>query len=166
MILQFTTELTDSQFHIWRTLVALAHVDGQFSPDEWKFLMPQILDLDLTAEQKEVLYDDMYFRRDVRTMFVKITEQADRAAFFRLANKLVYIDGDFDETERRILEELQKAGEGNADTQTAIDFARLCEEVKLAFAEDEDADHGMNVSVSSSGVSFSQTRKRDENKSG
>lgn len=152
--------VTDSSLHIWRTLIALAHVDGRFSPDEWKFLMPQILDLDLDDAQREVLYDDMHFCRDVRAMFLKITDKDDRNLFFKLANKLVYIDGDFDETERRIMEELQKSTD-DAAMKTDIDFDQLTQEVRLAF-EDEHDDHGFDLSVSSEGISFGQVKKGDK----
>lgn len=153
--------ISDSTFHVWRALIALAHVDGRFSPDEWKFLMPQILDLDLNDAQREVLYDDMHFCRDVRAMFVKITEASDRAVFFRLANKLVYIDGDYDDTERKIMEELQKVSADEGANAAHLDFDQLCREVKLAFADDED-DDGMDVMVSHDSIRFGQIKKTDK----
>jgi hypothetical protein len=185
--------LSLSRFAVWRALVALAHVDGKFTPEEWRFLMPAILDQPLSDEQKRIIQDDMKYARGVKDMFALITEDADRTEFFRLANQLVYADGDFDESEQKIIAELNKSdgylftspeneAKHDAEKKEAVTAAETMAaslatatgplpavgidiesmpKVKLKFDEEEDLD-GMNIRVDGSIVTFSQTRKTEE----
>lgn len=102
------TSLSDSRFHMWRAVFALAHADGHVSDAERRFMEIYLSRLQLTHEQRQVLTADITQAQDVASMFSKITGEKDAEDFFNFARLLVWCDGDFDEQEKRIMEMLRK----------------------------------------------------------
>ena len=100
--------VSDSEFHMWRTIFALAHADHVITPEERKFMTQALESLSLSEGQREVLEDDMEWPHDIGEMFLGITDQRDRSRLFYVARLLLWSDGDFDEKEQKILIDLAR----------------------------------------------------------
>ncbi|HEY0901568.1 MAG TPA: hypothetical protein VGD95_05540 [Micavibrio sp.] len=102
------TSLSESRFHMWRAVFALAHADGHVSEEERRFMEIYLSRLSLTDAQHQLLRADITQAQDVAHMFASITVEKDVEDFFNFARLLVWCDGDFDEQEKRIMEMLRK----------------------------------------------------------
>lgn len=102
------TNLSESRFHMWRAVFALAHADGHVSDEERRFMEIYLSRLTLTPEQKQTLQEDIARAQDVGVMFGKITSEKDSDDFFNFARLLVWCDGDFDEQEKRIMDMMRQ----------------------------------------------------------
>lgn len=102
------TSLTDSRFHMWRAVFALAHADGHVTDQERRFMQIYLSRLQASPEQKDILKNDIGQRQDVALMFSKITAEKDVEDFFNFARLLVWCDGDFGAQERQIMEMLRR----------------------------------------------------------
>ncbi len=100
--------ITRSQFYMWRTLFALAHVDSIVSAEEVRFMAEALEDIPFSPEQRLILEDDIKHGQDVEGMFFQITDLQDQSAFFRFARNLVHVDGDFGPEEQKIMLRLQE----------------------------------------------------------
>lgn len=120
--------LSNSQFYMWRAVVAMAHADGVVTPHEVNFLQQSMKDLTLSAAQTEVLSQDIAVPQDIHAMFVEITDKRDQLNFFKLARILSWSDGDFDQQEEKIIQKLEKLFK--EDNQNLALFENSREEVK------------------------------------
>lgn len=111
------TSLTDSRFHMWRAIFAMAHADGHISDEERRFMQIYLSRLPVSPEQKSVLTDDIQTRHEVSVMFSKVTAEKDIEDFFNFARLLVWCDGNFDEQERQIMALLSQ----RQDTALGVD---------------------------------------------
>lgn len=103
-----SNQITDSRFHMWRTVVALAHADGVVVPEEEAFVENYISTLPFTDEQRETLREDLRTPQNAYEMFEQISERSDQAEFFQFARMLIWCDGDLDRQEDQIFKHLQK----------------------------------------------------------
>ncbi len=103
-----TEKVTDSQFHMWRALFAVAHADNVVTDEEIKFMAHVMDEVDFSEEQAEILKDDLHHAKSAEEMFKKITKHQDREQFFEMARDLVWVDGDFDEMEQTVMVQLHK----------------------------------------------------------
>lgn len=101
-------QITDSRFHMWRTVVALAHADGVVVPEEEAFVENYISALPFTDEQRAALREDLRTPQNAYEMFEQISERSDQAEFFQFARMLIWCDGDLDRQEDQIFKHLQK----------------------------------------------------------
>ena len=152
---QSTTILNPSQLHVWRSLIALAHADGTLTNNEWQFLLPSILRLNLLDEQRDILQEDLKTPQKVADMFQHVTKLKDRAQFFVLASQLVYADGDYAEAEQKIMEALSKS----PAVTTAADFTKMAEDVRQLLI-DEDGPEDLDLDVRGDTISFSQKSRK------
>lgn len=113
-------ELTESQFYMWRTLFALAHVDGVVRGEEVRFMAETLEDVPFSDIQRAILNDDIKHAQNVEAMFRGITDVRDQAAFFKYARTLVHIDGDYDRAEQAIMLRLQEIHLQHADMDSLI----------------------------------------------
>ena len=123
--------LTDSKFHMWRTLFALAHADLIITQEERIFMQGALKSLDLSVEQRTTLESDASRKQDAVEMFNGITEEDDFREFFHIAYDLVWIDGDHNVDEERTLTKIKHLHEERAKEQDNT------EEIELDFAETE-----------------------------
>lgn len=101
------SEITDSQFYMWRTLFAMAHVDNTVSDEEVRFMAEALEDIPFSDEQESILRDDIKHPKDVGEMFGRISDDKDQAKFFEFAQKMVWVDGDYGKEEQEIMLKLQ-----------------------------------------------------------
>lgn len=125
------SNLTESKFHIWRTLFAVAHADNIVTDEEVKFMVHVMDEIEFSPEQSEILKDDLHNAKNAEAMFMKITDQGDREQFFELARDLVWVDGEFDEQEKTVMVNLHKIHIKDTNVDTLIG------NVKLELEEDQ-----------------------------
>jgi uncharacterized membrane protein YebE (DUF533 family) len=114
------TSVTDSEFYMWRTLVATAHADNKLTGEEIRFLAEVLEDVPFSKEQNAALVADIKNPKDVAEMFKRISDAKDQARFFRIARELVWADGDFGKAEQDILLKLKKAHIENVDVDALV----------------------------------------------
>lgn len=99
--------ISDSRFHMWRAVVALAHADGRIAPEEKDLVNGYLAHVPFTSEQKEILQDDMTEPQDMVEMFDRISAPEDQGEFFEFARMMNWCDGDYDSQEEKIFERLK-----------------------------------------------------------
>ena len=102
------TKVNDSQFAMWRTIFALAHADNVVTNEEIRFMVEALEDIPFTEVQRQTLTTDIAEPRDIEAMFGQVSDPKDQAAFFELARKMVWIDGDYGKEERDIMLKLKE----------------------------------------------------------
>lgn len=117
--------VTESQFFMWRTLFALAHVDRYVSNDELRFMAEALEDVPFSEEQKNVLTQDIKEPQDVFEMYKLIRDDTDRIEFFRFAHDMVWIDGDFGPEEQKIMLKLQEEQVRRTDVSDLVGKVNL-----------------------------------------
>lgn len=129
--------VSESKFNMWRAIFALAHADHVVTEEERKFMQKALATEGFSPEQKRILEGDMEVSRDIRNMFMRITDQADRSRFFYFARMLLWCDGDFAAQEQAILTELQRAHNKTLDfSEIGVVGLRLEEDEKEWLLED------------------------------
>lgn len=112
--------LTESQFYMWRTLFAVTHADDVVTGEEIRFMMEALEDIPFTAEQQEILKDDISTPQDIEEMFKQISNPKDQALFFNFARDLVWIDGDYGSEEQDIMLKLKRLHIQDVNIDTLI----------------------------------------------
>lgn len=100
--------MTESRFHMWRAIFALAHADEKITLEERQFLEDVLRREPFNDEQKALLQGDIKNAQDIGRMFKGITDQPDRSAFFYFARLLCWCDGDFAQQEQQIVLKLKE----------------------------------------------------------
>jgi len=123
--------LTSSRFHMWRAVIAMMHADQVIKPHEVNFILQSTKDVPMSDEQRQVLADDIKHATSIDEMFHKITHPADKEDFFHLARAIAWSDGDFDETERNILDRLRRVKIAGDDQNVLEHSLKSFEEIYL-----------------------------------
>ncbi|MCC6597966.1 MAG: TerB family tellurite resistance protein [Alphaproteobacteria bacterium] len=137
------TALTSSQFYMWRTLFAIAHADGVVSEEEVRFMAEALEDFPFSKTQRAILNEDVKHAQGIEVMFQGITDARDLAAFFKYARILVHIDGEFSESEQKIMQRLQEMRFKHADFDSLIGGADL----DLELEDERDVSNSASSSV-------------------
>ncbi len=117
--------VSNSEYYMWRTVVATAHADNKLTNEEIRFLAEKLEDISFTTEQNAQLVADIKKPQDVVEMFKGITDVQDQARFFNVARELVWIDGDYGEAEQAVMLKLKKAHVANVDIDALIGKTNL-----------------------------------------
>jgi len=102
-------KITESEFYMWRCLFAMAHADNVVTDEEVRYMAEVMEDVPFNEEQQRILNDDIKNAKDIVEMFEGITEGIDQARFFRFAQELVWVDGDYGKEEQEIMLKLKEA---------------------------------------------------------
>lgn len=121
--------LNESQFFMWRAVVAMAHADGVVTPHELSFINDYLKDMHLSKTQMTIIGLDLKNNQDVYEMFSGITDRQDQKDFFALARALSWCDGDFDAQEKHIIQTLE-ALHMNEEVRDVLEESR--DEVELS----------------------------------
>lgn len=116
-----SASLSNSRFHMWRAVVALAHADHLVNPEEYERIESYLSHVPFSDEQKETLRADVREPQDPAQMFAAITDPSDQSEFFELARILCWCDGDADAQEKAVIERLTAGQMARLDAQ---DLAR------------------------------------------
>lgn len=114
------SDVNHSQFHMWRTLFAVAHADNIVTDEEIEFMSHILTDVAFSEEQTKILKDDIINAKDVELIFKNVTSAADRAQFFDLARDLVWVDGDFGAEEQSVMIKLHRQHFKNTNVDELI----------------------------------------------
>jgi uncharacterized membrane protein YebE (DUF533 family) len=123
--------VTDSNLSMWRAIFALAHADQKVSDEEARFLAEALDGVNLSPDQKSLLYSELQAPQNTEEMFDKITVPEDRTRFFELARELIRIDGDDDGDIQAMLVTL------NQKNMSQVNFDSLIGNVDLSFDDDD-----------------------------
>lgn len=118
--------VSDSQFHMWRTLFALIHVDNVIANEEIRYAAEALVDVDFTEEQRRILQTDLTTPQNPAQMFAGITDLRDQARFFKFAKELVWVDRNYAREEKEIVLLLEAAHINELDLDEVagyLDFA-------------------------------------------
>ena len=117
--------VSNSEYYMWRTVVATAHADNKLTNEEIRFLAEKLEDISFTTEQNAQLVADIKKPQDVVEMFKGITDVQDQARFFNVAREVVWIDGDYGEAEQTVMLKLKKAHVATVDIDALIGKTNL-----------------------------------------
>jgi len=122
-------EITDSQFSMLRSLVALAHCDGALSPNETSYLKELFEKYPMSFEQQNIIAEDFTKEHELNDLFRNITNKADHKKFFYLARVLCLIDGSFDRSEVKAIEKLQALYLDQVDFDNKLAETQTCYDI-------------------------------------
>lgn len=114
--------ISDSKFHMWRALFALAHADLVVTQEERIFMKGVMDSLDLSDDQRAKLEGDMGVSQDAAKMFEGITSDDDKNEFFHIAYNITWIDGEHNIDEERMLAKLKAKHEREKNAGEDLDF--------------------------------------------
>lgn len=120
-----TEGISDSELYMWRCLVSLAHADGVFHETERAYLDGILARKKLSAAQRDVLARDYETPKDLETLLGFVTEPAHRSHLVYFARLLAWRDGDMDESEERLVAQMEKA------VRDKVNMDRIRKEVQL-----------------------------------
>lgn len=124
--------LSESQYYMWRCVIALAHADGKVQEEERAYLARVIAGLDrrhgLTPEQKQAFRQDLDQPQEIAALLPKVTDPQFRGQLIDFGRTLVWADGELTPDEDAILKKLHVDLVGN------LDVDRLRDEVRTELA--------------------------------
>ncbi len=129
-----TQQISDSEFYMWRAIFALSHADDIVTDDEIRFMAEAMEDIPFSAEQQEILKDDIATPQDPVKMFTGVSDPKDQTNFFKFAQDMVMADGDFGKAEQEVMIKLRELHM----RRTNVDD--LVGEVKLEIEDDQAAE--------------------------
>lgn len=125
-------KISDSLFHMWRCVIALAHADGEVQKEERQYIERIIGNLDrvysLSPGQKKIFEGDLDAAPSLPDLLPKVTEPQDRASLVYFADVMVWADGVLSEDEEKLLKQLRADQMSKVDmdkTRTKIEADRI-----------------------------------------
>jgi len=114
--------LSDSQFNMWRCVIAIAHADGKLQPEELEYLERVFARLDqvhgLTPEQKNAFSRELAQPRKIADLLPLVTEPQFRGALIHFGEVLAWADNEVSVDEENILKSLRAEHLGKMDMDT------------------------------------------------
>ncbi|MCB1591434.1 MAG: TerB family tellurite resistance protein [Alphaproteobacteria bacterium] len=98
--------ISDSRFHMWRAVFAMAHADGKITPEEIEFVDHYLEKIPFSPAQKSILKDDLETPKKVGDMLHGVVDAVDRTDFFQFATMMAWSDGEYHVREQEIVERL------------------------------------------------------------
>ncbi|MGM0422001.1 MAG: hypothetical protein ACQEQL_02770 [Pseudomonadota bacterium] len=105
--------MSDSEFYMWRALLAFAVVDRVLTLEKRRILKRFLKNTVFTDRQKTVLARDMKAPKDVEWLFVRITDPEYREKFCTLARELVGHQGADMPQAEQLLKHLSRLADKN-----------------------------------------------------
>lgn len=98
--------VSESQFSMWRAVLAFAFVDNNLSIEEQQTLNRYVFSVPFSDAQLKILRGDFSSPQNVEELYKKITESGDRKRFCEMARVLAWCEGDITKQEEKILKRL------------------------------------------------------------
>lgn len=117
--------IDESEFYMWRTLFAMAHVDGYVSPQEVRFMVEALEDVPFSKEQRNILVNDISEPQNIEDMFAKISNAKSQAEFFKFAREIVWADGEYGKEEQEIMLRLKEIHVRRTDVDDLVGAVEL-----------------------------------------
>lgn len=103
----------NSQFYMWRCVIAMAHADGKVCEDERPFVEDKVKRFatvyEITDEQVQTLLGDLSTPQDVGEMLRHINDPQFRGQTVYFARLLAFADGDMHPDEEALLKHMHLA---------------------------------------------------------
>ncbi|MDE1153087.1 MAG: TerB family tellurite resistance protein [Micavibrio sp.] len=135
--------ISNSQFYMWRCVIALAHADGMVQQAERDYINRVIAGMDrkngLTDEQKATFQRDLEVPQSISDLLTHINEPQWRGQLIYFGGLLARADGTLDPREDEILKKLR------ADQLNSLDLDRIRADTKVA-VQDEMFRHDLKMS--------------------
>ena len=96
-----------SKFNMWRSCVAVVHLDNKVTTEERKWIEEKIQKLPLTNEQRLALKSDLETPMNFEEAITKITDKKDLAFLLNTLRVIGYLDKVFSELERQSFNKLE-----------------------------------------------------------
>lgn len=141
--------LSESRFYMWRAVFAMAHVDGTVTDEEIAFAEQYLGRAPFSAEQVQVLSDDLRAPKSVGEMLGHVSEPSDQADFFQFSQMLAWADGDYSAQEKALVERMsaeQMNTFNKAEIAQNIRNARKAAILRRALEDEEFAAQARDVS--------------------
>ncbi|MEZ0223452.1 MAG: TerB family tellurite resistance protein [Alphaproteobacteria bacterium] len=120
--------LSDSGFHVWRCIVAVAHADGIVQDAELDHLKKIFAGMErdglLNADQREVLGQDLVSPQNISTLLKKVTSPADRVQLAYAAALMAQASGDLAPGEEDIIRKISAGTLGDAEVNQLLNDVR------------------------------------------
>lgn len=116
--------ISDSRFHMWRAVFAMAHVDGKVTEEEIAFAERYLNNAPFSKEQIDVLKQDLREPQAVGEVLAFVSEPSDQADFFQFSQMLAWADGDYSSQEQVLVERLTNEQINKFNKQEVADGIR------------------------------------------
>lgn len=116
--------ISESRFHMWRAVFAMAHADGKITREEKAFIEHYLEKIPFSAAQKTALKDDLQTPQKVVDMLGGVIDPDDRTDFFQFATMMAWSDGEYHAREREIMENLASDKDGEKNRQKILESLR------------------------------------------
>ncbi len=100
-------EMSSDEFLVMRGLLALAHVDGQLTPDEASWVKERLETMDISEEQAAALRDAIHKPEPPMALYGKLSSNKAKGWFLTLARVLFHADGEFCADEKAMMKKLE-----------------------------------------------------------
>lgn len=111
------TDVSNSQLHMFRCVIAMAHADGIITPQEHDYLTAFIEKLPFNADQKQILLSDLETKQDAAELVSHIDTPKHRGQVVYFARLLAYKDGHLHPKEDDFLKYLHLSVSTDADIE-------------------------------------------------
>lgn len=138
--------LSDSQFNMWRAVIAMIHADSVVRPHEVNFILENTRELPLSDEQRGMLNDDILRPANIDPLFKAITNPKDKEQFFHLAKAIAWSDGDFNERERDMLHALSMIPHSAKDEELMNEAFKSFADIYMGDRNSSQKEYGAEVS--------------------
>lgn len=99
--------LSESKFNMWRSCVAVVHLDQIVTLAERNWVEEKIRTLPLSNEQRLILIADLETGSDFEECFKKITDKKDLAFLLNTVRVIGFLDKDFSSVEKEAFKKLE-----------------------------------------------------------
>ena len=100
-------QMSSDEFLVMRGLLALAHIDGQLTPEEASWVKERLESMDIGQEQAATLREDIHSPQPPLVIYGKLSSNKAKGWFLTLARILFHADGEFCASEQAMMKKLE-----------------------------------------------------------
>jgi hypothetical protein len=127
--------MSNSKFNMWRSCIAVVHLDKLVTKEERAWVEDRIKNLPLSNDQRLILIADLENGLNFEESFKKITDKKDLAFLLNTVRVIGFLDKDFSEIEKNNFNKLESIVLKGIDLK-AIE-SQVEEMEKQSYHEDE-----------------------------
>lgn len=108
---------SNSKFYMIRCVIAMAHADGEVCDEERAYIHALMRHINFSAEQRQILGDDLETEQNVADLFRHINDPRYRGQVVYFARILAHKDGILDPSEQDLLDRLHAMATDGLDME-------------------------------------------------
>lgn len=124
-------QVSTSKFYMFRCLAAIAHADGIVCDEERGYMMALISHVPFSAEQKDILLNDLDHAQKIESLLPYINDPVYRGQVAYFARLMAFKDGHLDPGEKEILDKLEAYSIEGVDLEALQDDVKKAVDAKL-----------------------------------